>query len=148
MGEDADEKSKEFFNKIKDSKRYKRFATKEELLNYVKISLRECLISNSKRTIFDSTTIDESTYDDVDEEAIRLFKKFLKDKTIKDLFDERSNEQILECIGAGKIDAKGIFHLNNAGALFLQKTYLNLGLIMKLKWLGSMVLTDESLSTS
>ena len=101
MDEDADKKSKEFFNKIKDSKRYKRFTTKEELLNYVKISLRECMISNSKRNIFDSTIIDESTYDDVDEEAIKLFRKYLKNKTIKDLFDERSNEQILECIGAG-----------------------------------------------
>ena len=49
MDKDADDKSKEFFNKIKDSKRYKRFTTKEELLNYVKISLRECMINNSKK---------------------------------------------------------------------------------------------------
>lgn len=102
MDKDADDKSKEFFNKIKDSKRYKRFTTKEELLNYVKISLRECMINNSKKNIFDSTIIDESTYDDVDEETIRLFRKFLKNKTIRDLFDERSNEQILECVGQVK----------------------------------------------
>lgn len=133
MDEDADKKSKEFFNKIKDSKRYKRFTTKEELLNYVKISLRECIISNSKRNIFDSTIIDESTYDDVDEETIKLFRKFLKNKTIKDLFNERSNEQILECIGAGKIDAKGIFHLNNAGALFFAKDISKFGLDYEVK---------------
>lgn len=129
----ADKKSKEFFNKIRDSKKYKRFTTKEELLNYVKISLRECMISNSKTNVFDSTLIDESTYDDVDEEAIKLFRKFLKNKTIKELFDERSNEQILECVGAGKIDAKGIFHLNNAGALFFAKDISKFGLDYEVK---------------
>ena len=60
------------------------------------------MINNSKKNIFDSTIIDESTYDDVDEETIRLFRKFLKNKTIRDLFDERSNEQILECVGQVK----------------------------------------------
>ena len=128
MDENADEKSKKFFNNIKNLKRYKKFTTKEELLKYVKTSLRECMINTLKTNIFDSTLIDESTYDDVDDEAIRLFKKFLKNKTIEDLFNERSNEQILECIGAGKIDAKGIFHLNNAGALFFAKDISKFGL--------------------
>ena len=57
---------KEFFNTIEDSKRYKKFTTKEELLKYVKISLREHIIRNSKRKNFDSAVINESTYDDVD----------------------------------------------------------------------------------
>ena len=84
---------KEFFNTIEDSKRYKKFTTKEELLKYVKISLREHIIRNSKRKNFDSAVINESTYDDVDEDAIRLFKKFLTDKSIKELFNERSPEK-------------------------------------------------------
>ena len=121
MNDDADSKSKEFFNKIRDSKKYKRFTTKEELLKEVKLSLMECMINNSKRNVFDSTIIDNSTYDDVDSEAMNLFYKSLKDNTVKDLFNERTNEQILECIGAGEIDAKGIFHLNNAGALFFAR---------------------------
>ena len=36
MDEDADEKSREFFSRIKDLKMYKRFSSKEELLKEVK----------------------------------------------------------------------------------------------------------------
>lgn len=133
MDENADEKSKAFFNRIRDSKRYKRFTTNEELLEHVKTSLRECMIRKSKNNVFDSTLIEESTYDDVDEAAIRIFYKFLKNKTIKGLFEERSHEQILECIGAGKIDAKGVFHLNNAGALFFAKDISKFGLDYEVK---------------
>ena len=133
MDETADVKSREFFNKIKDSKKYKRFTTKEELLTEVKISLRECIINNSKNNVFDSTIIEESTFDDVDEEAIKLFYKFLKNQTIQDLFSERSYEQILECIGAGHIDPKGVFHLNIAGALFFAKDISKFGLDYEVK---------------
>lgn len=121
MDGDADEKSKEFFNRISGLKRYKRFSTKEELVSEVKTALSQCIISNSKNNVFDSTLIDDSTFDDVDEEAIKLFYNVLKNETIKELFDYRSHQEILECIGAGKIDAKGVFHLNNAGALFFAK---------------------------
>ncbi len=133
MDETADEKSKKFFKKIKDSRRYKRFTTKEDLLDYVKISLRECMIKNLKTNDFNSTIIDDSTYNDVDEETMKLFRKFLKNKTIEDLFSKRSHEQILECIGAGKIDAKGNFHLNNAGALFFAKDVSKFGLDYEVK---------------
>lgn len=133
MDENADDKSKEFFKKIKDSKKYKRFKTKEELLQEIKKSLKECMINNSKKNIFDSTIIEESTYNDVDEKAIKLFYKFLKNQTIKELFAERSNEQILECIGAGHIDPKGVFHLNVAGALFFAKDISKFGLDYEVK---------------
>ncbi|RAP44235.1 MAG: hypothetical protein BZ135_08655 [Methanosphaera sp. rholeuAM6] len=121
MDETADEKSKEFFNRIRDSKKYKRFKTNEELLEEVKTSLRECMIKNSKNEVFDSTIIEDSTSDDVDENAVRLFYESLKNQNIKDLFSKRSYDQILECVGAGKIDSKGVFHLNHAGALFFAK---------------------------
>lgn len=133
MDDNADDKSKEFFNKIKNSKKYKRFTNKEELLGEVKDALRECMINNSKMNVFDSTIIEDSTYEDVDESAIELFKSFLKNQTIKDLFGKRSNEQILECIGAGKIDQNGIFHLNNAGALFFAKEISKFGLEYEVK---------------
>ncbi len=121
MDDTADEKSKKFFNRIRDYKKYKRFMTNEELLKEVKLSLQECMILNSKREVFDSTIIEDSTYDDVDEEAVTLFYNSLKNDKIRELFNERCNAQILECVGAGKIDARGVFHLNNAGALFFAK---------------------------
>lgn len=153
MDDDADDKSKKFFNRIKDSKRYKRFKTNDDLIREVKIALRECMIGHSKRNVFDSAIIENSTYDDVDETAIGLFKKFLKNQTIKELFNERSNEQILECIGAGKIDPKGVFHLNNAGALFFAKDITKFGLDYEVKMVrfngvDRRVLIDQMTSTS
>ena len=133
MDDNADDKSKEFFKKIRDSKKYKRFSSKEELLEEVKFSLSQCIINNSKKNVFDSTIFDESTYNDVDDEAVKLFYKFLKNNTVKELFSERSHEQILECIGAGKIDAKGTFHLSNAGALFFAKDLSKFGLDYEVK---------------
>ena len=133
MDENADEKSIAFFNKIKDSRKYKRFSSKEELIMEIKASLRECLINNSKNNVFDSTLIENSTYKDVDETAINLFYNALKNDTIKNLFENRSNEQILECIGAGKIDAKGTFHFNIAGALFFAKDLSKFGLEYEIK---------------
>lgn len=153
MDDDADDKSKKFFNRIKDSKRYKRFKTNDDLIREVKIALRECMIGHSKRNVFDSAIIENSTYDDVDETAIGLFKKFLKNQTIKELFNERSNEQILECIGAGKIDPKGVFHLNNAGALFFAKDITKFGLgyevkMVRFNGVDRRVLIDQMTSTS
>ena len=121
MDESADDKSIKFFNKIKNYKKYKRFKNKEELLSEVKKSLKECMINNSKKEIFDSAIIEDSTYDDVDEEAVNLFYQVLKNDTIKELFSKRSYDKMLECVGAGIIDSKGVFHLNNAGALFFAK---------------------------
>ena len=153
MDDDADDNSKKFFNRIKDSKRYKRFKTNDDLIREVKIALRGCMIGHSKRNVFDSEIIENSTYDDVDETAIGLFKKFLKNQTIKELFNERSNEQILECIGAGKIDPKGVFHLNNAGALFFAKDITKFGLDYEVKMVrfngvDRRVLIDQMTSTS
>ena len=133
MDDNADEKSKEFFRKIKDSKKYMRFTSKEELFKQVKASLTDCIISNSKQSIFDSSIIENSTYDDVDENAVMLFYNVLKDERVKKLFNVRSFDKILECIGAGKIDDKGIFHLNNAGALFFSKNPSKFGLDYEVK---------------
>lgn len=45
----------------------------------------------------------ESTIDDVDNEALELFKNVLEDSKIKELFDVRELDKILEYIGAGKL---------------------------------------------
>lgn len=153
MDETADDKSKEFFNKISHLKRYKRFNSKEELLVAVKTSLSKCLIRNSKNNVFDSTVIEDSTIDDVDEQAISLFYQSLKNQTVKDLFDKRSNEQILECIGAGKIDHKGVFHLNNAGALFFAKNLSKFGLdyevkMVRFRGIDRRVIVDQTTVTT
>ena len=153
MDDSADLKSKKFFNRIKNSKRYKRFTTNEELIIEVKKALRECMITNSKMNVFDSTIIEDSTYDDVDEQAINLFKKFLKNQTIRELFNERSDEQILECIGAGKINPKGVFHLNNAGALFFAKDITKFGFDYEVKMVrfngvDRRVIIDQMTTTS
>ena len=70
---------------------------------------------------FDEKIIRNSSFDDVDEEAIESFFNILSDDALEQLKDRRSNEKILEYIGAGEIDINGIFHLNNAGALFFAK---------------------------
>ena len=70
---------------------------------------------------FDSELLMGSTIDDVDEEALEIFKSVLEDSKIKELFEVRELDTILEYIGAGKIDYTGTFHLNKAGALFFAK---------------------------
>ena len=121
MDETADDKSKKFFNKIRNLKKYTRFDNEYKLLYEVKLILNEFIVNNSKNNFFDSKIIYDSSFEDVDLASINLFYKFLKNETIKDLFKNRNYEQILECIGAGKINDKGIFNLNNAGALFFAK---------------------------
>lgn len=44
-----------------------------------------------------------STINDVDEEALKLFKSVLEDSKIKELFGVRELEKILEYIGAIKL---------------------------------------------
>ena len=133
MDDNADEKSKEFFNRIKDCKKYKRFSTKEELVKQIKSTLIRCMIENSKQNIFDAELIESSTYDDVDENAVISFYNVLKDDTIKLLFKNRDFKHILECIGAGKIDEKGVFRLNTAGALFFAKNLSKFNLNFEIK---------------
>ena len=128
MDEDADEKSREFFTRIKDLKMYKRFSSKEELLKEVKDILFECMILNSKSTFSDSLIIENSSFDDVDESAVMLFCSVLKDDDIKRSFNNCSFEEILEGIGGGNIDDKGVFHLNMAGALFFAKNPSKFGI--------------------
>lgn len=116
-----DEKSQAFLDRIRPLNKYKNFTTKEELLNEVKKVIKEFINNKLESTDFDSEILMESTIDDVDNEALELFKNVLEDSKIKELFDVRELDKILEYIGAGKIDYNDTFHLNKAGALFFAK---------------------------
>lgn len=119
--DERDEGSQKFYERIRKNKTYKSFKTKEELLIYVKDALNDYLEKILSNKSFDEKIIRNSSFDDVDEEAIESFFNILSDDALEQLKDRRSNEKILEYIGAGEIDINGIFHLNNAGALFFAK---------------------------
>ena len=83
--------------------------------------LRKFINAKLESKDFDSEILLDSTIDDVDPEAVELFKDALRESKIKDLFGVRELDKILEYIDAGKIDYTGTFHLNKAGALFFAK---------------------------
>ena len=70
--------------------------------------------------IYKCDTRDEKSQAFLDR-ILELFKNVLEDSKIKELFDVRELDKILEYIGAGKIDYNDTFHLNKAGALFFSK---------------------------
>ena len=119
--EDRDERSKAFRKRARDLNKYKNFTTKEDLLREVKRVLRKFINAKLESKDFDSEILLDSTIDDVDPEAVELFKDALRESKIKDLFGVRELDKILEYIDAGKIDYTGTFHLNKAGALFFAK---------------------------
>ena len=116
-----DERSQAFLERVRDLNKYKNFTTKEELLVEVKRVLRKFIDAKLESTDFDSEILLDSSIDDVDPEAVELFKDALREPKIKELFEVRDLDKILEYIGAGKIDYTGTFHLNKAGALFFAK---------------------------
>lgn len=119
--EERDEKSQAFLERIRPLNKYKNFTTKEQLLDEVKKVLYDFIDDKLESSDFDSEILIDSTIDDVDDEAVELFKNVLEDSKIKELFEVRELDKILEYIGAGKIDYSGNFHLNKAGALFFAK---------------------------
>ncbi len=131
--ENRDEKSQAFLERIKPLNKYKNFATKEELLIEVKNILNEFINTKLESTNFDNEILMNSSFDDIDMEAIDLFKNVLEDSKIKELFDVRELDKILEYIGAGKIDYTGTFHLNKAGALFFAKDISKFGIEHEIK---------------
>lgn len=87
----------------------------------VKKVLEEYISNKLDNKEFDNEILIASSIDDVDDEAVQLFKEVLEDNRIRELFKHRQLDKILEYIGAGEIDYKGKFHLNKAGALFFAK---------------------------
>ena len=116
-----DEGSKKFFNRIRGDVKYKKFNNKEELLIHIKSALKETLDRRFESKEFDCEIIHESSLDDVDGEAIELFKQVLENDAIYNLFDVRSVDKILEYLNAGVIDENNNFKLTNTGALFFAK---------------------------
>jgi len=113
--------------------KYKNFTTKEELLIEVKRVLRKFIDTKLESTDFDSELLLDSSIDDVDLEAVELFKDALREPKIKELFEIRDLDKILEYLGAGKIDYTGTFHLNKAGALFFAKDITKFGIEHEIK---------------
>ncbi len=116
-----DEGSAKFLKRIEKVAKYDTFTTKEELLDEVKDSLQDAIDKRLTSVAYDQQMLYNSSIDDVDAEALELFKNALGDSKIKELFGIRELDKILEYIGAGKIDYSGKFHLNKAGALFFSK---------------------------
>lgn len=116
-----DEGSNNFLNRIRDVNKYKSFSTKEELLTEIKKSLQEYIDNKLSNNAFDKQILYNSSLEDVDDEAIKLYFDVLENNTIRELFGKRDLKNILEYIGAGQINQNGIFHLNKAGALFFAK---------------------------
>lgn len=94
---------KAFLKRIKQLNKYKNFTTKEELLREVKKVLKYFIHDKLESSDFDSELLMGSTINDVDEEALKLFKSVLEDSKIKELFGVRELEEILEYIGAIKL---------------------------------------------
>ena len=116
-----DNGSTKFLKRIEKVTKYDTFTTKEELLDAVKNSLQNAIDKRLTRVEYDNQILYNSSIGDVDTESLELFKNALRDSKIKELFDIRDLDKILEYIGAGKIDHSGKFHLNKAGALFFAK---------------------------
>ena len=88
------------------------------MVDEVKIALKDYVINKLSPQSFDEIIVKNSSCEDVDSRALELFFENLTDEQLIKLKDMRDMDKILEYIGAGKIDERGNFHLNNAGVLF------------------------------
>ena len=111
----------------------KSYKTKEELLIYVKDVLKDYLKEKLSTKAFDEQILRNSSSEDIDEDTIECFFELISDESLDKIKDKRSNEQILDYIGAGKIDNNGNFHLTNAGALFFAKDVSKFGIEHEVK---------------
>lgn len=117
-----DDKSEEFILKIQSDNKYVFFNDKNELIDAIKVSLVEFLNSERKdNDNFDKKLVLESSIDDVDDNAYKLFFSLLKeDDSYNKLRNNEDKSYVLKLIGAGE-DVNGEFHLNHAGILFFAK---------------------------
>lgn len=131
--EGRDDGSQAFLDRIRDLNKYANFTTKEELLIEVKRVLKKFIDSKLEIADFDGEILLDSAIDDVDQDAVELFKDALRESKIRDLFGVRGLDGILEYLGAGKIDYTGTFHLNKAWALFFAKDINKFGIEHEIK---------------
>jgi len=116
-----DEKTLEFIRKVENSNVYKLFNSYDDLIIEIKRSLLNYVRKFLKQIPYDERIISATSIDDVDMNALETFYSLLnQDSSLLKVKNVRSTEEILEYIGAGKIDKTG-FHLNNTGLLFFGK---------------------------
>ena len=117
-----DEKTEKFLKKIREKHTYRKFNNEEELIDEIKKSLMNFLqdILKESKLPFDIRLINNSSSADIDNDAYNMFFESLTNDSIKQLKNTRKPEEVLEIIGAGESE-KGIFKLNNTGALFFAK---------------------------
>ena len=117
-----DEESEKFILKIQPDNKYSFFDNETDLIKEIKKSLVNFIETGQKENDnFDKKIILNSTIDDVDITAYNLFFDLLKyDDSYNKLKDMEDKSYPLERIGAGE-KINGVFHLNNAGALFFAR---------------------------
>lgn len=119
--ETRDEKVYEFINKVRDEHTYKKFNDLFELYEEVQRSLTDFLEKNLiNYRAFDSQLLLDSSCDDVDMEAVKIFFRVCDNKALKKLRNKKELDYILSTINAGEFH-NGEFKLNVAGALFFAK---------------------------
>lgn len=114
---ERDVSSSNFLARISQNHNYKFFNNPQELVDEVKIALKDYVINKLSPQSFDEIIVKNSSCEDVDSRALELFFENLTDEQLIKLKDMRDMDKILEYIGAGKIDERGNFHLNNAGVV-------------------------------
>ena len=116
-----DQKVHDFIAKISDEHSYQTFNDLYELLEEVKRSLCDFLEKNLiNYRAYDSELLLDSSCDDVDMEAVEIFFRKCKNKSLKEFKESNGLDQMLATINAGEFH-KGEFKLNVAGALFFAK---------------------------
>ena len=116
-----DNNTKKFISKIQKTNTYKKFDTTNELIEEIKRSLTEYMTNKLKNIPFDHRVLENTSINDVDEEAIDLFFELLNVKSpMKKLKNKLSIENILIQLKAAHQDRSG-FHLTNTGLLFFAK---------------------------
>ena len=118
---ERDEKVHAFISKIKEEVTYQSFDDLYELLDKVKESLCKFLEKNLiNYRAYDSQLLLDSSCDDVDMEAVEIFFRVCKNKSLKEVKEEKGIDHMLATINAGEFH-EGEFKLNVAGALFFAK---------------------------
>ena len=129
-----DEKVDNFIKKIQNERTYKRFRNRYELFFEIRKSLGDFLDKNLKNSnSFDSKILINSSFDDVDVNAVNMFFDVLEYEPTRNLLNNFSLTRVLATIKAGAF-VDGEFKLNNTGALFFAKDLSKFGINNEVKF--------------
>lgn len=115
-----EDKTEAFIKKVSNHS-YTRFNNRYDLMNAIKESLGDFIAKNLRNyKAFDSEILLNSSCDDVDLDALKMFFNVLDYEPIEKIRDEKGLKKVLSTIRAGEY-VDGEFRLNTAGALFFAK---------------------------